>query len=256
MKLRVFFTYLLLIVTSVTQAKETSSNEFVVGTTSGYAPYVSLNLKGEYEGFDVDLAKIIAERLNKKLVLQDLGSMPSLLVALKKQKIDSIMWAMSITSDRRNEMEMIYYQGDRITEMPFLFWKDVPAGIQKIDDLAKLPNATICVEAGSYQDSVLQKYPNLKLRYLDKILDGIMEIKYGKCRMTTVDNSLINRIQQQYPEIKVLYLPLPDNQQNLGNGICINKANEQLIASVRKITDDLIKEGKIAELEKKWKLSN
>lgn len=228
--------------------------KWVVGTTSGYAPYVSLNAQGEYEGFDVDLSRLVAERLNRKLVLQDLGSMPSLLVALQKRKIDAIVWAMSITEDRKKEMEMIYYQGEQVTEMPFLFWKETPKGIAKIEDLAKLANGTICVEAGSYQDSVLQKYPALKVRYLDKIVDGIMEIKYGKALSTTVDNSLIGRVQSQYPEIKVLNLPLPESQRSFGNGICLNKDNQQLNSQVKKAIADLTAEGKIQELEKKWNL--
>jgi ABC-type amino acid transport substrate-binding protein len=53
-----------------------------VGTTSGYAPYVSLDSQGQYEGFDIDFAKLVAERLNKKLVIKDLGSMPSLMIGL------------------------------------------------------------------------------------------------------------------------------------------------------------------------------
>ncbi|MDE3045638.1 MAG: transporter substrate-binding domain-containing protein [Verrucomicrobiota bacterium] len=230
--------------------------KLIVGTTSGYAPYVSLNEKGDYEGFDIDLARLVAERLNRKLVLQDLGSMPSLLVALKKNKIDAIIWAMSITEDRRKEMEMIYYQGEIITTMPFIFWKEAPKGVAKIEDLGKVPNCKICVEAGSYQDTVLQKHPSLKLRFLDKISDGLMEVKYGKALSATVDNSLIPRIQSQYPELKVLYLPLAENERNLGNGVCINKENKQLITQVSKVVADLTKEGKIAELEKKWNLGS
>jgi polar amino acid transport system substrate-binding protein len=250
------FTSLACLFATSSFASQPQETKFVVGTTSGYAPYVSLNPKGEYEGFDIDMAGLIAQRLGRKLVIQDLGSMPSLLVALQKKKIDAIIWAMSITEERRKEMEMIYYQGDKITEMPFLFWKEAPKDVQKIEDLGKSSNRTICVEAGSYQDTVLQKYPNLKLRFLDKIADGIMEIKYGKSFTTCVDNSLIARIQSQYPELKVLNLPLPDSQQSLGNGVCINKSEEKLIAQVNKIITDLQTEGKIAELEQKWKLTN
>lgn len=233
-----------------------ATEKFVVGTTSGYAPYVSLNTNGEYEGFDIDIANMIAERLNRKLVIQDLGSMPSLLVALKKKKIDSIIWAMSITEARTKEMNMVYYQGEKTTQIPFLFWKEVPKDVSKIEDLAKCKNSSICVEAGSYQDAILQNYPTLKLRFLDKITDGIMEIKYGKCLTTCIDNTLINRVQSQYPELKVLWLPLPENQQSLGNGVCLNKEDESLAKAVDKIIADLRNEGKIDELEKKWKLTN
>ncbi len=229
-----------------------STEELVVGTSSGYAPYVSLNPKGEYEGFDIDIAHLVAAKLKKKLVLKDLGSMPSLLIALKKEKIDAIIWAVSITEDRKKEMEMIYYQGEKVQTMPFLFWKKIPDGIEKIEDLEKLSKASICVEAGSSHDAVIQKYPGFKVRHLDKISDAIMELKFGKSAMTLVDHSLLNVLQSKNPDLKVLQLPLPKEAEVFGNGICINKKHRELAKEVQKIIDDLRKEGKIRELEKKW----
>lgn len=245
----------ILFLTNSVHSAETKQDKLVVGMTSGYAPYVSLNDKGDYEGFDIDLANLVAQKLNRKLVLQDLGSMPSLLVAIQKKKIDAIIWAMSITDARRKEMDMIYYQGEKVTEMPFIFWNTLPTVLAKIDDLAKIPNCTICVEAGSYQDAVIQNYPGVKVRYLDKIADAIMEIKYRKAQSALIDTSLIPRVKEQYPEIKVAYLPLPENQQSFGNGICMNKETKELNAQVQKAITDLTAEGKIAELEKKWKLA-
>ncbi len=234
---------------------QASEEKFVVGTTSGYAPYVSLNDKGEYEGFDVDVAHLIAEKLHRKLVLQDLGTMPSLIMALKTKKIDSIIWAVSITEQRMKEMDMHYYQGEKTTEISFLFWKEVPKDLKTIDDLAKLSTRPIGVEAGSYQDSVLQQYPNIKLRFLDKISDGIMEVKYGKSFATVVDYSLLPRIQKQYPEAKVAFLPLPPSQQSLGYGVCVNKEHSELSQKVKNAIEELRQEGKLAELEKKWNLN-
>jgi polar amino acid transport system substrate-binding protein len=228
------------------------ASDLIVGTTSGYAPYVSLDAQGNYEGFDIDLAELLAKKLNKKLVIKDLGSMPSLMLALKQKKIDALIWAISITEDRLKNYEMVYYQGDKTTEMPFLFWDKIPERITTIADLAK--EKTICVEAGSYQEGILKKFSEIKIKNVDRVTDAIMEIKFGKSLATTIDHSLVSRFQTQYPEIKVLNLPLPSSAQSLGNGICINKANQELAAQVRKVVDELRAEGKVAELEKKWKL--
>lgn len=225
---------------------------FIVGMTSGYAPFVSLNEKGEYEGFDIDIAHHLAQKMNKKLVLKDLGSMPSLLLALKMKKIDAVIWAVSITAQRQKEMEMVYYQGAKVTELPLVFWNEIPKDVKKIEDLAK---KSICVEAGSYQDSVLQNYPGLKLRHLDKITDAILELKFGKSLASAVDNSLIPHLQSAYPELKMLFVALPENEQSFGNGICLNKSNTELIEKTKKAVEELRSEGKIAELEKKWKLN-
>ena len=226
--------------------------EFVVGTTSGYAPFVSLNAEGKYEGFDIDLAEAVAQKLNRKLVIKDFGSMPSLMVALKQEKADALIWAISITEERQKKMEMVYYQGDKVVEMPLLFWNSIPEGVKTLDDLSKDPKRSICVEAGSFQEGVLKNIPNLNLKYVDKISDAILEIKYGKSWATMVDPSLVGRFKAQYPQIKVLNVPLPPEDQSLGNGICIKQSNLKLAQDVKRAIDELTAEGKIAEFEKKW----
>lgn len=230
-------------------------NQLLVGTTSGYAPFVSLNEKGEYEGFDIDFARALAEKLQKKLVIKDCGSMPNLLLALKQKKVDAIIWAMSITKERSENMEMIYYQGEKVQEMPFLFWKEIPKGIGAIEDLEKEKKMLISVEAESFQEKVLNKYPKLRSKQIEKITDAIMELRFGKCQSAVIDPSLVERVQNQYPEIKVRYLPLKEEDYALGNGICIDKKNWELAEKVRKATEQLIDEGVVSKLEKKWGLN-
>ncbi len=221
----------------------------VVGTTSGYAPFVSLNAEGNYEGFDIDVAELLAQKLGRTLEIKDCGSMPSLMLALKQDKVDALIWAISITEERQKTLEMVYYQGEKVTEMPFLFWKEIPANIKTIDDLKD-----VCIEAGTFQESAVQKFPSVKIKNVDKISDAILELRYKKSSAAAVDPSLITRFQTQCPEIKVLKLPLPLSEQAFGNGICISKKNAELASLVKKAIQELIDEGKIAELEKKWKL--
>jgi ABC-type amino acid transport substrate-binding protein len=228
---------------------------FIIGTTSGYAPYVSLNAKGDYEGFDIDVAEQIANKLGKKLVIKDCGSMPGLMLALKQNKVDALIWAISITEERMKNLEMVYYHGEKITEMPFLFWNKIPEGIKSIEDLGNDPKKVVCVEAGTSQEDVLKKFSKIQLKFIDKITDVIMEIKYGKSFTTSVDPSLLPRFKAKYPEIKVLYLPLPQSEHVLGCGVCLNKSNTKLTPIMRQITQELIDEGKIAELEKKWNMN-
>lgn len=234
---------------------EPMADTWVIGTTSGYAPFVSLNNKGEYEGFDIDMANLIAAKLDKKLVIQDIGSMAGLLMALQKEKIDTAIWAISITEQRKKEITMIHYQGDTIQDIPFLFWKKVPEGISQIEDLARDAKKIICVEAGSSQHGVMMDYPSISLRPLDKLTDGIMDIKYGKALAIPVDNSLVPHLMMQYPDLRVLYLPLPPHLQTFGFGICLSKTNRELSEQVAKAVVELRAEGKIAELEQKWNLS-
>jgi arginine transport system substrate-binding protein len=228
--------------------------DFVVGTTSAYAPYVSLTDEGEYVGFDIDIAKEVSQKLARNLVIKDLGSMPALFLALKQGKIDACIWAISITNERQKQMTMIYYQGEKVQSLPLLFWKKIPDDVSSLQDLAESSRYVVAVEAGSFQDSFLQKTPNLNLKYVDKVMDAILEIKYGKSTATLIDPSLLAGFQAKFPEIKTLEIPLPPDEQSFGNGICLNLNQKALIDDVTKAVSDLRNEGKIADLEQKWNL--
>ncbi|MBN2479001.1 MAG: amino acid ABC transporter substrate-binding protein [Parachlamydiales bacterium] len=243
---------LFLFMTNLTALSE-KEPELVVGTTSGYAPFVSLNDKGEYEGFDIDMAQDLAKKLKCSFVIKDCGCMPGLMLALKQKKVDLVIWAVSITEQRLKNMEMVYYQGDKIDKMPIVFWGKIPKDIKSFQDLAKDPEKIVCVEAGSYQEQVLKAY-NIPLKYLDKVTDVILDLKYDKSFASAIDPALVLRYKAKYPKLQVLYLSLPDDYQSLGNGVCIDKSNRELTEKIRKAVQEIIDEGKIRKLEKKWGL--
>lgn len=229
-----------------------TESSLIVGTTSGYAPFVSLNEKGDYEGFDIDIAEALAKKLGKKVLIKDFGGMPGLLLALKQGKVDVVIWAVSITEPRMKTMEMVYYQGERVEEMPVIFWDKAPQEIQSFGDLAK---KKVTVEAGSYQESVLSKYPKINLKQIDKVYDAILELKYGKAYASCIDASLYPQLKKRYPQLQQKMLPLAPDERSLGNGICINKSNQTLTKDVKQAITELQEAGEIAELEKKWGLS-
>lgn len=230
------------------------AEDLVIGTTSGYAPFVSLNAKGEYEGFDIDIAQAVADKLDRKLILKDFGSMPALILALKQNKADALIWSISITQERQKQMAMVYYQGDKVTSLPLLFWGEVPENIQSLEDMAGKPSAVISVEAGSFQENVLLSVPGLSLKQVDKVSDAILELKYGKSQAVLVDSSMKQVYMKKFPQLKSLDIDLPESKQSMGVGICVNLQNESLAAAVRKAVDELFKDGTIANLESKWKL--
>lgn len=229
--------------------------DLVVGTTSAYAPFVSLDDEGAYSGFDIDIAEELARKLNRTLVIKDLGSMPSLLLGIKQNRVDALIWALSITEERQKQMEMVYYQGKGETTLPLLFWKQIPEGVHSIEDLIDKPACVISVEAGSFQENFLQSIPGLTLKQVDKVTDALLELKYGKTIATMVDPSLVEGILKKYPQIQVMHVPLPATLQAFGNGIGINKNNKSLISEVQQAINEMQRSGKIIELEKKWNLT-
>ncbi len=224
----------------------------VVGTAAGYAPWVSINERGEYEGFDIDVINAVAQKLNKKLVLKDLGSMTPLFLALQQGSIDAFIWGMEITQDRLKNVAMVRYQGDTISAYPVLFWNAIPETITSIDDMKGL---TVCVEPASSQEAVLNKYDGITKKYTERVDDALMNLEYGKADAACVEPAIAKKFMAIYPEIKMLEVPLAEEDMVYGVGICVKKDNQVLIEEIQNAVKNLRDEGVIQALETKWNIS-
>lgn len=226
-----------------------STNELIVGTAAGYAPFVSINPQGDYEGFDIDVAHALAQEMGKKLVIKDLGSMTSLFTALNQGSIDTIIWGLSITQDRLQKVAMIHYQGELTTSYPLIFWQNIPQGVTSLTDMK---NKTVCVEPASAQDTVLQKYPLIRILPTEKVDDALLNIQYGKADAAFVEPAIAKKFKNKYPEITLLDVPLQPEDQVQGVGIVIQKNNAELITQIQTAITTLKAHGTITKLEQKW----
>lgn len=247
-----FATLILFVAFSFWQSKpKLSGRDLIVGTVSGYAPFVSINELGEYEGFDIDLANAIANKVNKNLVLKDLGSMTSLMMALNQGSIDCAIWALSITPDRLSRVAMVKYQGEAVKSYPMLFWGQLPENVKSIFDMKGL---TVCVEPNSSQEAILKKYDLIKIKPTEKVDDALLNIQYGKADAAFVETAIGNKFKNKYPQIKILNIELAPEEQEQGMGVAIKKENENLIAEITAAVDELKQSGVIKQLEDKWSI--
>jgi ABC-type amino acid transport substrate-binding protein len=231
------------------RSQRSSDSTFIVGTAAGYAPFVSVNEKGDYEGFDIDVANTLAKAMGKKLVLRDLGSMTSLFMALDQGSIDAIIWGLSIVEDRLKKVAMIRYQGETVTSYPLIFWKKIPEGIKSINDMKGM---TVCVEPTSHQDMVLSKYSSIEKKLIEKVDDGLLNIQYGKADAAFVEPAIANKFKKKYPEMVMLDVQLGPEDQVRGMGIAVKKENTGLIKQIEQGVEQLKSNGTLETLEKKW----
>lgn len=108
-------------------SKKADENVFRVGLEAGYAPFnwtqnddsnggVKIDGSAEYAGgYDVEIAKKIAEGLGKELVIVK-TEWDGLVPALTSGKIDAIIAGMSPTADRKESIDFTdnYYKSDLV----------------------------------------------------------------------------------------------------------------------------------------------
>lgn len=225
--------------------------QLIVGTCSGFPPYEMLDDTGKLIGFDIDVAFALAARMNKHVIFKDM-SFDALVLAIKQGTIDLALAGISITKNKLKEVALVHYQGAPITYVPLLFWQHIPESVVTIDDVQKLANKTVCVQAGNFEEEVLSHYQFLTLKQLSNIADLIMDIKYGKSIAACMDPEVAQILVHETPELKMLKVLLAPEDQPLGQGICIAKHNTQLIVQVQAIIEQLKHDGTLASLENKW----
>jgi ABC-type amino acid transport substrate-binding protein len=232
---------------------DSDTNKLVVGMMSGWAPFMTVNQSGKFEGFDVDVAQKIAAKLGKKLAIKDFGSLSTLLVAMQQKKVAFVLSGLDITQNRLEAMNMVPYTGLAVKSFYLLFWNEIPSGISSIDDLQNLQNPIVCAEPGSAQAKYLDQFKFINQKSLSKIEDMILDIKYGKSLAMIVEPQVSDRFIRKNPELKKLELPIPTSFQTFGMGIAFTK-NSPLLNTVKQIVQSIRQDGSLQALEKKWDL--
>jgi arginine transport system substrate-binding protein len=238
----------ILTISGCTNNKE--ANTLIVGTNVGYPPFILCDTNGEYIGFDVDVMKAIANKLNKKIIFKNM-EFDALTLSLKLNKVDLIIGGIAVTPERKKEISMISYQGKNTTKLELLFWQKIPYEIKSIEDFKQNKKLELCTQAGTTMEAFLNKY-DYKCKTMDFIDQLVLDLKHKKSAAMLVDIEAAQGLKNKFPEIKSMYVPLKKDDWLLGNGIGIKKENAKLSQQITKIIAELKKSGELAKLEAKW----
>ncbi len=238
----------LLLATSCSNKKNVS--DLVVCTNSTYPPYESIGKDGNSEGFDIDVAEQIATKLKRRLVLKEL-SFDALVLSLKQNKCDLVMAGMSITPSRQKEITMIPYQGEPSKSYTLLFWNQAPA-VTTVADIGTIGNKTVAVQVATWMEDYLKTVPGITVKPLEATTELVMEIQHGKSAAAFVEPHVAKQLLAKLPKIQAVEIALPESEWKLGNGIGINKSNNQLTQQVQDAVSELKANNTLQQLEQKW----
>lgn len=202
----------------------------------------------EIVGYDIDLAKAVAEKLGVELVCQPI-SWDAKELELSAKNIDCIWNGMSITDERLESMAMsLAYMNNQIVMVA-----KEEKGYQGIADMAGL---TIAVQSGSFAQEVLETYEqyadffaSVNVVAYDDYLTALMDLQQGG-----VDGVLIDLVVAEYriaglgDESLVVIDALEDDLYGIG----FRKEDVALRDQVNEILLALEADGTVAEISQKW----
>jgi polar amino acid transport system substrate-binding protein len=221
--------------------------ELIVGLAPFYAPFESTNeTTKEIEGFDVDLAGVIAEKMGVKAVFKG-AEWQGLLGGLEKGDYDVLVTAMSKkeAAEANVEFSDVYYLLDDIIIVP----KGNPKNISGKDDLADM---VVGVQLGSGSEQIgdaLNTEVGFKdLRKYKLTQDAMNDLKAGRIDAVLAGETFAVEQSKVDPSFDVVGEPLESAEIvavfRKGSTALVEEFNRQLAV--------VIQEGTYDELVAKW----
>lgn len=221
-----------------------ADNQFTIALTGKYPPFNFYAENGELAGFDVDVAKAIAQKLDQYLVIIT-TEWDGILAGLILGKYDAIIGSMAITPQRARKVNFSipYY----ISGAQLFIHKENKENISHISDLYGKRVGTGLGE--TYEHYIRKNHPNIKLITYKSTVDIFQDMKNKR-----LDGFVTDKLVGLY-QIKKSSMPFISAGSLLYTekmGIPVAKENQQLLLQINKTIKQLKKEGFFSDLHKKW----
>lgn len=172
---------------AIESEKKSDGKVLKMATSADYAPfeYIDTEGTGDFTGLDIELAKVITERLGYQLEIQDMD-FGGLISALQNGQADFVMSAMSATDERRGSVDFseIYYTSKHVVV------SKTDSGIESVEDLK---DKKVGVQMGSIQEEKgkeLAEEIGFNLENRNRIPELIQEIKAGRLDAAIIEDTV------------------------------------------------------------------
>ncbi len=223
-----------------------SENEFILGLDDSFPPMGFRDDNNEIVGYDIDLAKEVANRLGLKFRAQPI-SWSAKELELNTGKIDCIWNGLSITPER---LEAFSFTKPYLSNAQVVVVRK-DSGIKS---LSGLEDKILGVQAASSASAALDKVPSFKqsLRQIVDFSDNIMAL--NDLEIGGLDGVAMDKVVADY-NLKVTGKPFVILSETLAPeqyGIAFKKDNTELRDKVQKTLEEMSADGTVAKISEKW----
>lgn len=218
-----------------------------VGMSANQPPLSMASREGSLMGFDVDLAKALANAMKVKL---EVVPMPfgELMTALENDKIDMIMSGLSITPERT---ELVSFVGPYMMSGKSILTKNsVMAKMSGSDEFNRKDLKLLALSNSTSASFVRTVAPEATLVEIASYDEGVAMIIEGKADAMVADMPVCILSVARYPEAGLITLERPLTVEPIG--IAVSKDDPQFLNLVDNYVDAYEKIGLLNKLREKW----
>ena len=222
------------------------SGKLVLATSADYSPYefhAMVDGKDTIVGFDVSIAKAIADEIGVELEVMDMD-FDGLLGALNADKADIVLACMTPDEERVKNADFseLYYEDKNVV----IVRKDEEDKIKSDEDLK---NINVGVQRGSTQEGfVVDTLGSTNYKSLTKIPDLMLELQNGNIDAIVTGKNVAAINVQNYDNVAIGNSNVGENCEESG-AVALKKSdgNDSLVELINKVIKKLQDEGKVDE---------
>lgn len=219
-----------------------NNGRIVIGTDATYPPMESYDETGNLEGYDIDLAEKITEKLGVTARIEN-TPWDTIFDRLQDGTIDIIISAVTINADR----EALY-----AFSLPYLNAGQViitQKSNSTITSTQDLSGKKIAVQTATTNAEEALKYtdPSLVLLYPD-YEQATQALVTGEADAIFSDLTNAKGIVQEFPTLKIASAPFTNDYY----GIVMRKDELDLVNKINEVLNSLRQEGYLVFLQRQW----
>ena len=237
---------------SSSQTKDTSltdikaKGKFIVGLDDTFAPMGFRDESNKLVGFDIDLANEAASRMGVKAEFKPVA-WDGIILSLKNKDIDVIWNGLTITDDRKKE---INYSKAYIKNSQLI----VTLANSSIKTKADLSGKVVATQLGSSSVDAINADAKTaatfkELKKFDTFTTALAELKSGRADAVVIDALVGNYYMAKEPGV---YATLTENFGTEEMGVGVRKTDAAFLAELDKTLDAMKADGTMDKIATKW----
>lgn len=220
-----------------------NDDQLVMATNATFPPYEYM--EGDaFKGIDVDMAKALAEKLGKELVIENV-EFGSIVTGVQSGKYDVGIAGMTVTEERKESVNfsdsyatgiqvVIVKENGKIQSLDDLGGKDVMIGVQQ--DTTGHIYASDTPEKGGYGEDHVTAYLSGA--------DAVNALLTDKVNAVIIDNEPAKSFVAANPGLKIL----PAEWVVEDYAIAVNKEDTQLLKDINKALAEMKADGSLKKI--------
>jgi polar amino acid transport system substrate-binding protein len=221
--------------------------ELRVGFEAGYMPFEMTDKKGNFVGFDIDMAKEMAKAMGVKFVPVN-TAWDGIIPALVTGKFDIIMSGMTITQERN--LKINFAEPYIVVGQTILVAKKHENVVKSYKDLND-PKYTITSKLGTTGEQATKRMiPKSTYKSFETETEAALEVVNGKADAFVYDLPYNVVFMAQQGEGKVIFLDTPFTFEPLA--WAINKGDPDFLNWLNNFLRQVRNDGRYDQIYNKW----